>query len=107
MIYVEFVFCWQEGDVISLTERLNDEWLRGRLHGVEGMFPYNYVRIVVPLDATSTPQGIPVNLTVVALFPFIAQTWDDLDLNVSRFFFSNFKYASQITETFFKKCFQL
>lgn len=41
------------GERIVLLERLNDEWLRGRLDGPragpEGIFPANYVRIIVPL----------------------------------------------------------
>ncbi|XP_065845731.1 SH3 domain-containing protein 19-like [Oscarella lobularis] len=38
------------GDVIVLTERVNDEWLVGRLNNQEGMFPVAFVDVVMDLS---------------------------------------------------------
>jgi len=34
------------GDVIELTERVGDEWLRGKLNGKTGVFPVAFVEII-------------------------------------------------------------
>lgn len=40
---------FQEGDIITLTNRIDDNWLEGRLHGKTGYFPVNYVEVLGPL----------------------------------------------------------
>lgn len=40
---------FQEGDVITLTNRIDDNWLEGRLQGRTGYFPVNYVEVLSPL----------------------------------------------------------
>lgn len=40
---------FQEGDMITLTQRLDDDWLEGTLNGTTGYFPYNYVEIIQDL----------------------------------------------------------
>lgn len=40
---------FHEGDVITLTNRIDDNWLEGRLNGIMGYFPVNYVEVLVPL----------------------------------------------------------
>uniref|UniRef100_A0A1B6C146 SH3 domain-containing protein n=1 Tax=Clastoptera arizonana TaxID=38151 RepID=A0A1B6C146_9HEMI len=64
-------------DVISLTDRVNEEWLRGRLMGKEGMFPASFVKIVVPLEENAH-EGLDHYASVIALFTFKPETWDDL-----------------------------
>lgn len=45
--------------------------------GKEGMFPASYTRIMVPLDS-----DIPDTKTVLALFTFRPESWDDLPFQV-------------------------
>lgn len=40
---------FQEGDTIMLTQRLDEYWLEGSLHGQTGYFPANYVEIIKDL----------------------------------------------------------
>ncbi|XP_031416099.1 SH3-domain GRB2-like 1a isoform X2 [Clupea harengus] len=41
---------FQEGDVITLTTVIDENWFEGSLRGQSGLFPCNYVEVVVPLQ---------------------------------------------------------
>ncbi|XP_045142346.1 endophilin-A3 isoform X3 [Echinops telfairi] len=40
---------FQEGDLITLTNQIDENWYEGMLHGESGFFPINYVEVLVPL----------------------------------------------------------
>lgn len=40
---------FHEGDVITLTKQIDENWYEGMLHGQSGFFPLSYVEVLVPL----------------------------------------------------------
>ncbi|KAM9410739.1 endophilin-A3a [Pholidichthys leucotaenia] len=40
---------FKEGDVIILTNQIDENWYEGMIHGESGFFPINYVQVIVPL----------------------------------------------------------
>ena len=40
---------FQEGNIIALTQQIDDNWLEGQLDGHTGYFPITYVKVLVPL----------------------------------------------------------
>jgi hypothetical protein len=51
------------------------------------MFPASFVKVIVPLNdnkgSVSQQSQRPPTQTVTALYSFAAETWDDLELQVS------------------------
>ncbi|KAJ8678926.1 hypothetical protein QAD02_014713 [Eretmocerus hayati] len=61
----------KEGDIVYLTKVINDNWIEGRVGNCEGIFPFNFVDVKIPLPGLSTN-------VVTALYAFEAETSDDL-----------------------------
>ncbi|XP_010348506.1 endophilin-A3 isoform X4 [Saimiri boliviensis] len=40
---------FKEGDIITLTNQIDENWYEGMMHGESGFFPINYVEVIVPL----------------------------------------------------------
>lgn len=47
-VLMEFLFK-QENEVITLLNKIDENWFEGSLHGRTGYFPVNYVKVDVPL----------------------------------------------------------
>lgn len=61
--------------MITITERINNEWLRGEVRGRAGIFPVNYVQFDV--GSSTVPQPAPQR-TAVALYDYNSGVADDL-----------------------------
>jgi hypothetical protein len=88
--------------LVYLIKKIDDAWLYGQCAGYEGMFPSNFVNIVVPLqeeslDDQNQPEDLPPVSeykprtnhssaqdfpTAEALYQFDAETESDLNLRV-------------------------
>ncbi|XP_074650813.1 endophilin-A-like [Tubulanus polymorphus] len=40
---------FKENEIITLTQQLDENWYEGEIHGRTGLFPCNYVEVIVPL----------------------------------------------------------
>ena len=45
----ETELAFREGDMITLLSRIDDNWFEGSVHGKTGLFPVNYVKVIVDL----------------------------------------------------------
>lgn len=85
-----------------LIKKIDDKWLYGQCAGIEGMFPSNYVNVVVPLTDNVEEMSQPLNENIEdtpsvgnsapqsdqiyfadALYKFDAEAEGDLSLRVS------------------------
>ncbi|KAL1249230.1 hypothetical protein QQF64_020235 [Cirrhinus molitorella] len=78
---------FSEGDVITLTEYVNEEWGRGLLNGRTGIFPLSFIQDVEETEAVPRKPALesPAPSTGVrtqgrALYDFTAESEDELCL---------------------------
>ncbi|KAG2183689.1 hypothetical protein INT43_006697 [Umbelopsis isabellina] len=50
---------FRKGDIIEVTEFVNDDWWRGRVHGQTGIFPQNHVVKIETQNKTNRAQPPP------------------------------------------------
>lgn len=65
----------EKGDIVQLIKKVNNDWLEGRIGNRQGIFPFNFIDIKIPLP------GLPDNI-VTALYTFLGETSDDLSFEV-------------------------
>lgn len=63
---------FQVNDIIILTRKINNDWFYGKTGEREGIFPANFIDVIVPLSENDN--------TVMALYEFKAQMDEDLSL---------------------------
>ena len=74
------------GDIIILTERIDDSWLRGTVKGQTGMFPQVFVdvRVDIPVGVVKPSGEESVGVEVTAVFEFEGQNDEELTFKVRR-----------------------
>ena len=90
---VSNAYSWfQINDKILILHQVNNDWYFGQNGENQGMFPANFIKVIVPLNDTNPKnnQRSPDRM-VKATFSFSAETWDDLEFQVSILFY-NFLY---------------
>ena len=63
---------FEQGDVIELLQRIDENWLRGKLNDSSGMFPQNFVDIKIDIQVESEVESTDDNL-VTAVYEFDGQ----------------------------------
>ncbi|XP_068259408.1 SH3 domain-containing protein 19 isoform X2 [Nyctibius grandis] len=84
---------FSEGETIILKEYVNEEWAKGELRGMSGIFPLNFVEVIEDLPGTGTGAALKNKVEVSSSLPqnnrcsvewcealhdFTAETKDDL-----------------------------
>ena len=71
-----------EGDNIELVEQVDQDWLKGRLRGQEGIFPTNFVDIIVDFPpgwkgggGTSTSKSLASSIPGKSAYMLINQVY--------------------------------
>lgn len=80
---------FRDGDVITLTEYVNDEWGRGSFNGRTGLFPLSFVQLVQESPARNPTPESPASALCVGegqtgrvLYDFNPESEDELLLKV-------------------------
>ncbi|XP_050960638.1 SH3 domain-containing protein 19 isoform X1 [Labeo rohita] len=74
---------FSEGDVITLTEYVNEEWGRGILNGRTGIFPLNFIQDIEETETSPRKSPAPpagVRTRGRALYDFTPESEDELCL---------------------------
>lgn len=74
---------FRAGDVVTLVHEVNDEWLYGVIDDREGLFPQNFVDIVVPLsDARALEEDVIEGPRCRAIYDFEGENDGELSFAV-------------------------
>jgi len=73
---------FREGDAIIITNRVNEEWYEGRIGSRDGIFPASFVELVPQKQESPASNEVShrQSYEAVAMFPFQAETSQDLSL---------------------------
>ncbi|XP_021385883.2 SH3 domain-containing protein 19 isoform X3 [Lonchura striata] len=60
---------FSEGETIILKEYVNEEWAKGELRGMSGIFPLNFVEVIEDLPGTGTETALKNKVEVSSSLP--------------------------------------
>ncbi|XP_065184374.1 nucleolar protein dao-5-like isoform X2 [Sycon ciliatum] len=86
----------RKGELVTLLTRVDENWYEGRLSGKKGIFPVSYVEVLCDVEPSTNGQSEASSTTTnkntaptskdtkgekyVAMFTYVAQNSDELDL---------------------------
>ncbi|XP_019848782.1 PREDICTED: LIM domain-binding protein 3-like [Amphimedon queenslandica] len=97
---------FKKGDVISLTEQVDSNWLKGTVNGQTGIFPVNFVKLltqddILLLDSQIDPvEPPPLNLLAKAKYNFTAKSSKELSFNKN----DVITLVKQVDENWYEGC---
>ncbi|KAF2978689.1 hypothetical protein EK904_010681 [Melospiza melodia maxima] len=74
---------FSEGETIILKEYVNEEWAKGELRGMSGIFPLNFVEVIEDLPGTGTETALKNKVEVLSSLPQVIKLYRATDAHWS------------------------